>query len=121
MIWRFLLVGGTGFVIDATVTYLLTRLWGMPLVARVPGIGTAMIFTWLANRYFTYRVNTRKTKAEAFRYATTVWLMSLVNWSVYAVLIRVGIPSILAVVCSTGGLAIVSFHAYRHWVFRVPR
>ena len=54
MFFRFLCVGGSGFIIDLTITYFLIFLNVEPWVARIPAIFSAMLFTWLANRYFTY-------------------------------------------------------------------
>jgi putative flippase GtrA len=79
MFFRFLLVGGAGFFIDAGLTYLLVLLEVEPWLARVPAIIFAMSFTWLSNRHFTYQVKTSRSTSEAVRYALVAITMALIN------------------------------------------
>ena len=117
MFIRFLLVGGMGFCIDAGLTYLLIQLTLAPWLARIPAILLAMAFTWLANRYFTYRVNKARSTNEAMRYAFVALIMALINYLIYLFLVRYGVWPVAAVTLATACQTMISFHAYRHFVF----
>lgn len=117
MFIRFLLVGGTGFCIDAGLTHLLIQLSLAPWLARIPAILLAMAFTWIANRYFTYRVNKAGTTNEAMRYALVALIMALINYLIYLFLVRYGVWPIAAVTLATACQIMISFHAYRKFVF----
>ncbi|MDD4913565.1 MAG: GtrA family protein [Methylococcales bacterium] len=118
MFFRFLLVGGLGFVIDAGVTSLLIALGlAAPLLARIPGIMLAMTFTWLANRYFTYQVHTGRSVDEAMRYALVAGVMAGLNYSIYFLLVRYGVWPVLAVTMATACQTVVSFRSYQFLVF----
>jgi putative flippase GtrA len=115
---RFLLVGGTGFLIDAGLTLLLIRVGMAPWQARVPAILSAMAFTWLANRRFTYRHNEHATLAEAGRYAGVAAVMALGNYLLFIGLSAWSWPPLAAVIVATACQTIVSFWAYKSFVFR---
>jgi len=106
---RFLLVGGSGLFIDAGLTYLLVRL------------DVAMAYTWLANRYFTYRVTTARSTSEALRYVVVAIATAAVNYLIYFVFISNGVWPAAAVTLATAFQTILSFQGYRHFVFRIRR
>lgn len=118
MFIRFLLVGGVGFCIDAGLTNLLVQRTVEPWLARIPAIFLAMAFTWLANRYFTYRVNKARSTSEAMRYSMVALVMALINYLIYFFLVRFGIWPVAAVTLATACQTLISFHAYRHFVFK---
>lgn len=118
MFIRFLLVGGLGFCIDAGFTYLLVQLTIEPWLARIPAIFLAMSFTWLANRYFTYRVKKVRSTSEAMRYLLVALVMALFNYLIYFFLVRFGIWPVAAVTLATACQTLISFHAYRYFVFK---
>ncbi len=117
MFFRFLLVGGSGFVIDAGLTQLLIFLDFAPWLARIPAIALAMAYAWLANRYFTYRVERARSTNEAMRYAFVSTSMSLLNYLIYVVLVSYGVLPVLAITLATVCQVIVSYHSYRVFVF----
>ncbi|MCD2451803.1 GtrA family protein [Methylicorpusculum oleiharenae] len=121
MFIRFILVGGIGFCIDAGLTYLLIHLTIKPWLARVPAILLAMIFTWLANRYFTYKVDKARTVSEAMNYSIVALMMAIINYLIYLLLVRFGMWPLAAVTLATAGQTLISFHAYRHFVFSVAK
>ncbi len=118
MFFRFLLVGGSGFLIDAGITYLLILLGLAPWSARIPAIALAMAYTWVANRHFTYELETARSAGEAIRYASVAAAMALVNYIIYLVLVGNDIWPVAAVTIATACQTILSFHLYRHVVFR---
>lgn len=118
LFFRFLLVGGSGFLIDAGITYLLSALGVSPWLARIPAIALAMAYTWAANRHFTYDVKTGRTAGEALRYTIVAAAMALLNYIFYFVLTSNGVWPVAAVTIATVCQTILSFHLYRHIVFR---
>jgi len=121
MFIRFLLVGGTGFVIDAGLTYLLIYLGVAPWLARPPAIAIAAVFTWMANRQFTYQVTAQKSSREAARYALVAVAMAAVNYSIYLILIGFSMAPMVAVTLATAVQTVISFFAYRRFAFKLPR
>lgn len=115
---RFLLVGGGGFLIDAGMTVILIHLGGPPAVSRIPAIGFAMLFTWVANRKLTYRVEEKANIHEAGRYLAVAALMALLNYAVFLGLVGLGWRPLAALVVATAAQAVLSFHAYRKFAFR---
>lgn len=119
MFLRFLLTGGVGFVIDAGLTYLLTKQGVQPWMARVPAIVLAMTFTWLANRYFTYRVKAARSATEATRYAAVAVAMAFANYLIYLFLVQNGLLPVMAVMFATACQTAISYYLYKHLVFNV--
>jgi putative flippase GtrA len=118
MFLRFLVVGGSGFLIDAGLTQLLLVLGIEPWLARIPAILTAMTFTWLANRQFTYRVETSRSVREAGRYALVAVFTALINYALYILFVTMGLWPVAAVALATAVQTVLSFHGYRLFVFR---
>ena len=83
----------------------------------MPAILAATTFTWLANRRFTYEVRTPRSTREALRYALVAAAMTLLNYSIYVMLINRGLPPLAAITFATACQAVLSFLAYRHLVF----
>lgn len=120
MFFRFILVGGLGFFIDAYVTYLLIQLMIAPWIARIPAIVIAMTFTWIANRNFTYKVKNPRSTNEAIRYAFIAVFMASFNYLIYLFLVGYGISPVVSVTMATACQTLISFHAYRYFVFIKP-
>lgn len=118
MFLRFLIIGGAGFLVDAGLTMLLIKLAIDPLLARVPAIGAAIIFTWLANRSFTFQIRTRRSVPEAIRYVSVALSAAAVNYALYFLLIMAGLHPLVAISAATALQTGFSFFAYRHFAFR---
>jgi putative flippase GtrA len=117
MFLKFLVVGGAGFVIDASINYGLIQAGVDGKIARVPAIASAMLFTWLANRQFTYATAEKRSLKEALRYMAVAAVMACFNYAIYVVLLKFGVWSVAAVTIATLCQTVVSFHAYRRIVF----
>lgn len=117
MFLRFLVVGGTGFLIDTAITYGLIKAGVDARIARLPAIATAMAFTWLANRQFTYATTEKRTLPEALRYLAVAAVMASLNYILYVLLLKFGIWPLAAITIATLCQTVLSFHAYRHFVF----
>ena len=118
MFFRFLCVGGIGFIIDIAITYLLIALKADPWIARIPAIFFAMLFTWLANRFFTYEFKKNRSLKEALSYASVSLVVSIFNYAIYVYLVYSGIQPVVAITIATLCQAILSFNLYRRIVFK---
>ena len=86
----FCMVGGIGFVIDASILALLVHGLGLdPLLSRLVSFPCAMTVTWYLNRRVTFsHAVSSKPRQEWFRYALVSMAGNLINFIVYAVCIR---------------------------------
>ena len=116
---RFLLVGGVGFLIDSGLTIGLIALGLSPFTARPPAILIAMVFTWLANRHFTFAVSRRGCASEAFRYSAVALLGAIANYLIYSALIGLALPPLPAIVFATISVTAFSYFGYRKFAFRI--
>jgi putative flippase GtrA len=90
---RFGIVGAGGFVVDTVVLYFLFQRLGLPYpVARAISIFTAMNFTWVGNRFLTFRAEAASQPAavagEWFRFLATNAVGATVNWAVSNMLVQ---------------------------------
>ena len=118
MFFRFLCVGGIGFIIDVAITYLLIALNVDQWIARIPAILFAMLFTWLANRHFTYEFKNKRTLKEALSYASVSLFVAIFNYVIYVYLVYSGIQAVVAITIATLCQVILSFNLYRRIVFK---
>lgn len=116
----FVLAGGTGFAIDAGVTHLLLSLTSIgPFAARVPAIMAAMSATWFLNRSFTFGRSSSSLAAEGFRYWAIGITAAFLNYAVYsAILYRLPIQPMAAIVFASLAAMTYSFFGYSRFVFR---
>lgn len=117
---RFVIVGATGFVVDAGVLWLFLSFTPIgPFVARVIAIAMAMTTTWLLNRTFTFGASKRTLVAEGFRYGFIGVVTSLINYGIYALLL-IGAPLLspyAALVFASIAAMLFSFFGYSRYVF----
>ena len=82
----FLLVGGFGFVVDASILASLVHQYGWgDYVARMVSFPVAVVTTWALNRRFAFPDGASARRGREYtRYLTVQTLGSLINFSVYA-------------------------------------
>ncbi|MFN3830849.1 MAG: GtrA family protein [Allorhizobium sp.] len=118
---RFVVVGATGFIVDAGVLWLFLTFTPVgPLAARIVAIAVAMTTTWLLNRHFTFGASKRSMVSEGFRYGFIGVVTSLINYGVYALLL-IGAPLLspyAALVFASIAAMLFSFFGYSRYVFR---
>lgn len=129
---RFVLVGGVGFCVDASILALLTHYahWS-PWLARLPSFLTAVAVTWLMNRHYTFAGRgLDRPAAEAAWYATIQGAGALINLAIFGVVLAQWgttgfMPVIALAIGAIGGLvfnfSISNFLLYRRARTESPR
>ena len=109
---NFVLIGGLGFAIDATILTVLTSLFGWaPWYARIPSFFTAVLVTWALNRRHTFAGRgLQRLSTEAFIYIVIQICGAAINLGLfgaclyYAPRLRT-MPVIPLAIGAIGGLA----------------
>lgn len=120
-LFRFLIAGSVGFVVDAGVLHLL--LWFTPVgpfIGRAVSIPSALLATWVLNRNFTFGHSDRSLAAEGFRYGSVGLTSALLNYALFSSLLMAE-PSLRPIIALTLGSAAAttfSFFGYSRFVFR---
>jgi putative flippase GtrA len=85
----FLLIGGVGFVVDASILATLVHSYGWgDYTARLISFPIAVLVTWLLNRKFAFPSGATSRKgAEYTRYVGVQTVGSLINFLVYSLCI----------------------------------
>lgn len=118
---RFGIVGTIGFVIDATVLWLLLATTPLgPFIARAIAIVVALVATWYLNRSFTFGASSRSLAVEGFRYGSVGVTSAVVNYLIYTLLL-LSLPilqPLAALVLASIAAMAFSFFGYSRFVFR---
>tara|TARA_B100000678_G_scaffold242868_1_gene214250 strand:- start:266 stop:664 length:399 start_codon:yes stop_codon:yes gene_type:complete len=121
---KFLIAGGTGFIVDMVVLFLVLHYTPFgPYVGRALAIAAAMTCTWMINRRFTFDASGRTLRSEGARYGSVGLASAFINYSVFSVLIAL-MPSIspfLALIISSASATVFSYLGYSHFVFGKPK
>lgn len=117
----FIFSGGTAFLVDAGTTALLVHFAGLDrFLARIIGIGVAMVVAWLMHRRVTFNVSTPRSLAEFLRFSTVALAANALNFAIYSLLL-IAFPAIhylVAIVIATGIATVFSYLGFRLGVFR---
>lgn len=116
----FALAGGTGFVVDAAVLFVLLKLTRLdPFTARVLAIATAMGCTYLLNRSLTFGPSGRSIAAEGTRYGGVGLASAALNYVIYAGLLLVlpMTPPLAALTVASILATAFSYVGYSRFVF----
>jgi len=125
----FVAIGALGYVVDASVTYLLAQRFGIDaFLARPPAFALATALNFALNRTLTF-ADSKSSLLPAFvRYVMVCAAGLAVNYSVYAVCIVMAplaglsaTPQMLPlfVACGSGVAMFVTFFGFRFFAFRV--
>ena len=92
---RFALVGGSGFVIDASVFYFFIEQLSLPYsFARIVAFIIAMLITWLGNRYFSFaHANRENAKQQLVKHCSCASFSFIFNYGVFQTLILMSMPT----------------------------
>ena len=124
---QFCIAGGIAFLIDSGVTHLLIHQFGIePFRARIPAIVVAVLFTWLYNRYISFRHRrSRNRLAEFGRYVVGNAFGLAANYGAYALVIATVAFTrewpIIAVAAGSVAGFLINYVSAHHFVFRGPR
>ena len=123
----FAAVGGVGFVVDGGLLWATTSFlgWG-PILARGLSFPTAVFFTWLLNRQFTFkgrRSEAKSSPAEYGRYLAVQVGGAAVNLAVYALFLALVPPwrstPVLPLAIAAGVAMVVNYLGSRLYVFNL--
>lgn len=126
---RFAVIGALGLPVDAGMLWLMTHRAGLdPYSGRVISWLSAASFTWLGNRYFTFRTARARgplaMAKEGLRFLAANAVGGLVNVGLYSTLVRFAPPPIdnLYIALILGVLAglIFNFTLSKTMVFKGP-
>ncbi len=121
---RFFLVGGAGFVVDATVFFLLAQGAGKAWwLARLLAFLAAVGVTWAGNRWFTFG-SRAQPGPEGLRYLGVQSLGCGVNYAVFlAWVTAAGVERglLLPYLAGTAAALASNYLLSRHYVFRNPK
>lgn len=118
---RFGMVGGIGFVIDASMLAVIHHALGInPFAARVFSIVLAAFTTWRLNRSVTFQPSNHGQIHEGVRYYCVVVFSAGINYGIYSAILLLinGFPPILAAAAATGCAMTISYVGYSQFVFR---
>ncbi len=122
----FCLVGGGGFIVHSSLVFLLTGPLAMgPILSWFPAFIMAVTFTWLLNRFLTFRgLGGHSTSGEAARYFIVESFGAGINFTVYAGIIFAKVPvlsyPILALACGAGVAFLFNYIVLRLVVYNKP-
>ena len=119
-LFSFAVAGGSGFVIDVGVLYLLIHFTPLgPFGARVISITCAMASNYLVNRTFTFGASDRSVIEEGARYSSIGIIGALLNYGIYAGLLLAfpGFSPYMATFIAVGVVAVFSYLGYARFVF----
>jgi len=124
----FVAIGLFGYVVDASVTYLLARKFGVdPLLARPPAFALATVLNFALNRALTFADTKTSIHSAFIRYVVVCAAGLAVNYTVYALCIALapllGLPATpamlpLFVACGSGVAMFVTYFGFRFFAFR---
>lgn len=121
-LFRFLLVGGVGFVVDGSALLLLVHAGHVsPIWARIPSFLIAVTVTWWLHRNFTFGV--ARHTAPSFR----EWLLFMLanalgnglNLCLYWLMVwKFTWAPLAALALASVTAAAINYHVSSQWVFR---
>lgn len=119
--YLFALVGGMGFTIDTGIFTLLHHTLSYP-VARIISITTAILFTWVLNRTFTFKTDKKICPKEWVKYAGTNAVGASINLSIFLSLCHTSLLFktyyLLPLMLATSVSMCWNFTVSKYYVFR---
>lgn len=118
--FRFLLVGGVGFIVDAGIVLSLMARGIDPIFARLASMALAALATWRLNRSMTFPSSGTSQSSEGLRYLAIVLCAAGVNYAVFMGLVTFlpVISPVLSVAIATGTSMWVSYFGFAFIAFR---
>ena len=125
-ILRFGAVGGVGFIVDASMLWLLLRLGLNPFTARALSFPVAVFVTWILNRTWTFAVDPDASKTrELNRYVAVQLTGAAANYCAYSIVIshfaHTGRVIFIALVFGSFVGMFINFWGARQFAFRATK
>lgn len=114
---KFLFIGACGFFIDAGLTTILIEAGWSALYARIPAIFGAVIFTWFANRRYTFKVKKTLPIHKVASYFCFAGAGSVLNFVIYSGLLHVVVLPLVAIIVASFIVSVFSYYSYKYVVF----
>ncbi len=111
-LFRFLLVGGAAFVVDAGIVWCLTHFGLSAYIARGASICVSIAFTFALNRTMTFQASGPVTKAEVASYVSASGIAIVLNYGIFATCLKFGMTWLPAMVLGTVAASAFNFLAY---------
>jgi putative flippase GtrA len=123
-IFRFAVIGGLGFIIDASVLLFMMSNGLDAYTARILSFAVAVIATWWGNRTWTFRNRIEQPNHKEFcAYLLVQAFGTSINYAVYALcLYLIGtapLQALLALACGSTTALFFNFYGARTAVFQV--
>ena len=123
---RFLLVGGTNTVLDFALLFLFTNLGLNRVVANIASTGIAFIFSFFANRKFTFKDSSKNVRRQFLVFAAVtlsgLWILQpiiiLIATSFLDDVMSNNASLFVAKVIATGASLIWNYLLYSRLVFK---
>jgi len=110
---RFGLVAPAVFLVDWGLLWLFVAAGVNPYVGRVASLAVSVCVGFLLNRHFTFRAAGRPTWSEARGYVVAAALGIAVNYGVFVLAVRAGLPHPQAIGAGMLSAAAVTFLRFR--------
>lgn len=120
---RFAVVGGIGFIVDATVLTILVNGMGMgPISARGFSFSVAVTATWWLNRRWAFKDSQRVRRGPEYaRYLAAQVVGAGINLAIYLAVTylypALGLVPVIPLAIGSGVAMVFNFIAARYWVF----
>ncbi len=116
---RFLTVGGTGYVVNLLVFYLLfERVGSHRLAAAVGAFCVAWLSNFLLNKFWTFRRHNLSTALQGARYLAVSLIGLGLNLALLEILVLAGARELPAQAIAIAAVTPVNFILNRRWSFR---
>lgn len=116
---KFMIVGGSAFVIDVGGYFLLTRFLKFPyLLARFISIIAAFIWNFIINRYWTYQAKDGVLSIQLKRF--TITMVCTYSLSLLLMKLAVGVlklPDISSLIIISMIIAVINYFIHKNWSY----
>lgn len=111
-LFRFLLVGGAAFVLDAAIVWALTYIGLSVYVARTLSLCASVSFTFCLNRLLTFQAAGLIKLTEILAYIGASGIGICLNYGIFAVGLKLGLTWLPAMILGTVIASAFNFFAY---------
>ena len=116
---RFLAVGGSGYIVNLAVFYVLfERIGSHRLTAAVGAFCVAWLSNFLLNKFWTFRSHNLSTALQGARYLAVSLVGLGLNLALLEVLVTSGVRELPAQAIAIAAVTPVNFILNRRWSFR---